>query len=169
MTRTTTEIAAMIERLNGGKCPRCKGWGEVAYCGEMVSCECRGKYEAPISMKGRREAAAMLREVAAERDALKSDWFAGTVDCDGNDLETIRSDELQHLKDEREKFMWQVRDTCARAEAAEAERDRLAAMVEKLRGYAGHRLDCEAGGNYPFLSEHCTCGVSEVLKESENG
>lgn len=49
-----------------------------------------------------------------------SDWFAGDVDCDGNELVTIPATELQKLRDEREKFLWQVRDTCARAEKAEA-------------------------------------------------
>lgn len=48
------------------------------------------------------------------------EWSAGLVDCDGNELVTMRADELQKLRDEREKFMWQVRDTCIRAEKAEA-------------------------------------------------
>lgn len=33
-----------LEGMLGGKCPECKGWGEVAYFGEMVSCKCRSRY-----------------------------------------------------------------------------------------------------------------------------
>lgn len=41
---------------------------------------------------------------------------------------------LRKHDDEHYKLSWQVRDTCARAEAAEAERDTLLAQVEKMRG-----------------------------------
>lgn len=63
---------------------------------------------------------AIIKAAKAEAKAERADWFEGDVDCDGNPLETIRSDELQKLRDERDKLMWQVRDTCARAEKAEA-------------------------------------------------
>ena len=63
---------------------------------------------------------AILAALKAQPPASGSDWFAGDVDCDGNELVTLRADELQKLRDDREKFMWQVRDTCARAEMAEA-------------------------------------------------
>lgn len=81
-------------------------------------------------------------EIAASRAALSaapapqvergSDWFAGEVDCDGNELETIRADELRKLRDEREKFMWQVRDTCTRAEKAEAQVERMRSALEAI-------------------------------------
>lgn len=58
---------------------------------------------------------------ASPQASAPSDWFNGDVDCDGNEIVTIRADELQRLRDEREKFMWQVRDTCTRAENAEAD------------------------------------------------
>jgi len=51
---------------------------------------------------------------------------------------------------------------------AEAERDRLAAMVEKLRGYAVHDDDCGVNAllmpRLP-LTKQCTCGLSAVLQE----
>lgn len=63
-------------------------------------------------------------------DARSSnDWFAGDVDCDGNELVTVTSNELQKLRGDREKFMWQVRDTCTRAENAEAA---LRALIGKV-------------------------------------
>ena len=49
-----------------------------------------------------------------------SDWFAGDVDVDGNELITVRKDEWEKLIEQRDKFKWQVRDTCVRAEKAEA-------------------------------------------------
>ena len=64
----------------------------------------------------------------------KSDWFAGEVDCDGNELITVRKYEWNAICEQREKFMWQVRDTCARAENAEAELTRLRARVAQLEG-----------------------------------
>lgn len=63
--------------------------------------------------------AALQPAISAEAVAGESDWFAGDVDADGNELVTMRADELRKLRDEREKFMWQVRDTCTRAEKAE--------------------------------------------------
>ena len=63
----------LIERLRGGKCPECAGWGEVAYFGEMVGCTCLGRYETPISMETRTEAAdeiAALRARVAEMREL---------------------------------------------------------------------------------------------------
>jgi hypothetical protein len=60
--------ATLEERLRGGKCPQCQGWGEVAYFGEMVGCTCLGRYEAPISMATRVEAAAEIASLRAEVD-----------------------------------------------------------------------------------------------------
>lgn len=54
---------------------------------------------------------------ATEADAMDA-WSAHAAP--GNELVTISADELRKLRDEREKFMWQVRDTCTRAEKAEA-------------------------------------------------
>jgi HPt (histidine-containing phosphotransfer) domain-containing protein len=39
---------------------------------------------------------ALLDEV----ERLRSDWFAGGVDADGNELVTIRKDELEQLREE---------------------------------------------------------------------
>jgi len=41
--------------------------------------------------------------------------------------------EIERLREQNCKFLWQVRDTCARAEKAEAERDTLRAEVERLK------------------------------------
>ena len=81
---------------------------------------------------------AMLRDVAAERDRYR-DLAAKTHKAN---MATMGAE---------------VR--------AESERDQLAAMVEKLRGYARHRQGC-------YLVRwdlDCTCGLSDVLKEGENG
>lgn len=59
-----------------------------------------------------------------------TDWFAGDVDCDGNELITVRKDQWDTICEQREKFMWQVRDTCARAEKAEAALTTREAVVE---------------------------------------
>ena len=86
------------------------------------------------------DAAAMLRGVAAERDRYR-DLAAKTHKAN---MATMGAE----VK-------------------AEAERDRLAAMVEKLRGYAVHDDDCDS--NRWRWAGDCTCGLSDVLKESENG
>lgn len=55
---------------------------------------------------------------------------------------------------------------------AEAELDRLAARVEKLRGYAVHDDDCGVNALLmprPPLTMQCTCGLSDLLKGSEDG
>lgn len=71
-------------------------------------------------------------------DDPKSDWFVGDVDCDGNELITVRKDEWNTICEQREKFMWQVRDTCTRAEKAEtrlaqAENARLRAFAQGIQ------------------------------------
>ena len=66
------QTKALIEALLGGKCPKCRGWGEVAYFGELVQCGCFGKYEAPISMEKRREAADALQAQAERVKALEA-------------------------------------------------------------------------------------------------
>lgn len=40
---------------------------------------------------------------------------------DYNDLVDVQQDQISRLKELNDKFKWQVRDTCARAEKAEAE------------------------------------------------
>ena len=84
MTHTTTEIAAMIERL------------------EHMSKNTRDEYLHELAGRS----AAMLRDVAAERDAL------AVAEQNAFNQRNMALDELK---------------------LAEAERDRLAAMVEKLR------------------------------------
>lgn len=131
MTHTPTEFAAMIERLESG-------WDN----GRIMP-----------------EAAAMLRDVAAERDALAA--MAKEIDHERRSLATNL--------DYAEKGRDAVED---RADRLEAESDRLAAMVEKLRGYAVHDERC--GLNVRLMprlpmTKQCTCGLSDVLKESENG
>ena len=49
-----------LEAMVGGKCPKCKGWGEIAYYGELVRCDCNGQYRhSPTDA-----------DIAAARDAL---------------------------------------------------------------------------------------------------
>ena len=38
------EALELLAKFVSGTCPSCKGWGEVAYMGEMVACRCRGQY-----------------------------------------------------------------------------------------------------------------------------
>ena len=66
----TDTPGALEERLRGGKCPQCQGWGEVAYFGEMVGCTCLGRYEAPISMATRVEAADEIASLRARVGVL---------------------------------------------------------------------------------------------------
>lgn len=72
------------------------------------------------------EAADRIETLIAERDAAlaklakRSDWFAGDVDCDGEPLTTIPTHEYNRLVTDCEKFRDQARDTCTRAETAEA-------------------------------------------------
>lgn len=63
----------LVERLRGGKCPECDGWGEVYFMGEMVGCTCLGRYERPISMETRTEAADTIGSLRAENARLKRD------------------------------------------------------------------------------------------------
>ena len=124
MTHTPDEIAAMIERL--------EAWEPLVSSG----------YEVPAAGRSMFDAAAMLRDVAAERDRYR-DLAAKTHKAN---MATMGAE----VK-------------------AEAERDRLAAMVEKLRGYAVHDDDCGVNAllmpRLP-LTKQCTCGLSDVLKES---
>lgn len=62
----------IVERLRGGKCPECNGWGEVAYMGEMVGCTCLGKYEASVSVKDRTEAADEIERLSRELERLNA-------------------------------------------------------------------------------------------------
>jgi len=77
-----------------------------------------------------------IDRLTTDAHPVKDDWFAGHVDCDGNELATLRSDELQRLRDDNEKFIGQIRDTCVRAEKAEAERDAL--LGERLTYLNSH-------------------------------
>jgi len=141
MTHTPTEIAAMIERL-GRKIFENDGYHGVS--------------EVDLNPDGP-DAAAMLRDVAAERDALLS----------GGGLSENKG--FNELYEEIVQLSFEAGTAQG---TAEAERDRLAAMVEKLRGYAVHDDDCGVNAllmpRLP-LTKQCTCGLSDVLKESENG
>ena len=54
-------------------------------------------------------------------------------ECHASGCQTlILKAELEKLKDQRDKYMWQVRDTCARAEAAEADVKRLRAALVRI-------------------------------------
>lgn len=64
-------MSDIVERLGAGKCPECSGWGEVVYFGGMVACKCHGKYERPISMATRTEAAETILALRAEVEALR--------------------------------------------------------------------------------------------------
>ena len=137
MTHAPTEIAAMIERLDTiykddheRGCPmRCS------------ACECG--FEAAVDATAK-DAAAMLRDVAAERDEWRD-----------------RHKSLGNAA------LLQIGESAKLRGKAEAEADRLAAMVEKLRGYAVHDDDCDS--NRWRWAGDCTCGLSAILKESENG
>ena len=80
---------------------------------------------------------------------------------------------MYYLSDGRNEAARRVAELRIAAEkAAEAERDRLAAMVEKLQKYTEHYKFCSANTWQAFLpgnKVYCTCGLSDVLKESENG
>ncbi len=128
-----TEIAAMIERL--------EAWEPLVSSG----------YEVPAAGRSMLEAAAMLREAAAERDAL------AVAEQNAFNQRNMALDELK---------------------LAEAERDRLAAMVEKLReGLADiaalndlseapeDEIEAYARGNL----HECELLARATLQESENG
>ncbi len=55
-----------LRGMVGGTCPDCKGWGEVAYFGEMVRCKCNGDYRHQPGAASRATAAAILAQ-AKER------------------------------------------------------------------------------------------------------
>lgn len=65
-----SEYSELVKRLRGGECPQCRGFGEVAYFGELVRCACQGKYEALISMDHRKAAADALEAQAKEIERL---------------------------------------------------------------------------------------------------
>lgn len=89
----------------------------------------------------------------------RTDWFAGDVDCDGNELITVRKGEWNTICEQREKFMWQVRDTCTRAENADARITALQAEVARLIEANGILEDAlqEAGDDYPGSNTQKWC------------
>ncbi len=112
-----TDFARTVHATTGDECPWCLSrdhWaGQVSLC------------PAPSS-------AAITRALARPSpQARGTDWFAGDVDCDGNELTAIRTDELQRPRDDRDKFKWQVRDTCRRAETAEAKLETIVGLYGK--------------------------------------
>lgn len=128
VTHTTTEIAAMIERL--------KLFARIEDGG--------GSCDLQFQTSPSREAATMLRDVAAERDAMAVNVRA---------MQKTINRQTREAKHLREKYV-----------AAEAERDRLAAMVEKLRGYAEHYGGCDINLWNADSSTKCSCGLSGVLR-----
>ena len=44
MVTAAPELFEALEAIVVPKCRECRGWGEVAYLGEMVPCKCRGQY-----------------------------------------------------------------------------------------------------------------------------
>ncbi len=103
-----------------------------------------------------REAAAMLRDVAAERDALAER-------IDGLTEDALRFKRLWNT--ERASLRKRSDEVCGleyRLGEAEAKADRLAAMVEKLREYVVHDKTCNPQG-----SRGCTCGLSDLLQQSQ--
>ena len=63
--------AALVEALGwfvGGDCPACKGWGEVAYFGEMVACKCNGQYLPTPSHEQVRRARIALAALGSDRN-----------------------------------------------------------------------------------------------------
>lgn len=52
------------------------------------------------------------------------------------------------------------------AEAAAMLRE-VAAMVEKLRGYASHKRSCDRHSSWGAFLNKCTCGLSELLQQSQ--
>lgn len=90
-----------------------------------------------------RERDAARQELVQIREALAGQDYASLP----SDLPTVRM--AHDIRVERDKFMWQVRDTCARAETAERERnaalrdaERLDAMIAKS-AYVAHARDGE--------------------------
>jgi len=122
MTHTTTEIAAMIERL------------------EHMSKNTRDEYLHELAGRS----AAMLREVAAERDALAA--MAKEIDHERRTLATNL--------DYAEKGRDAVED---RADSLEAERDALAERVNRI-AYKDH--DLSAGLSW---SGYIICGDSKSI------
>ena len=109
----TLDIKELVKRLHGGKCPQCYGFGEVSYGGELVRCSCLDKYEAPISMEHRKAAADALEAMAGEVAEARLH-----EDCANNVASKVASGYQKLL---------------IRAEAAEAERDRLAGEAETAK------------------------------------
>ena len=59
-------------------------------------------------------------------------WHEGTV----NNL-SLAAAELRRLHDLADKYKWQVRDTCARAEKAEVQRDELLSALNAMLTHMG--------------------------------
>lgn len=75
-------------------------------------------------------AASRITELEAEREEARN-FLAGTdIASLPNDMPLVKI--AYKLMEDRYKFMWQVRDTCARAEKAEAERDAAASRIIEL-------------------------------------
>lgn len=149
MTHTPEAIAAMIDEAAEAT-ENWRGWG------------LRDRAKAADTLEA---ITTMLREVAAERDAWRDKY---------NALGDQAIREVAKLATECGRMDVHRDAAVADLASVSRERDRIAAMVEKLRGYAVHDERCGLNVRLmPRLSvvmtKQCTCGLSEVLKESENG
>lgn len=150
MTISASEIGTMIERLER------KTFENDGH---------HGVFEIDLNPDGP-DAAVMLRDVAAERDAAEIE-----IGFLKEKLASAES-ERDHLLNRSEHNLGLLVKDRRRAKSAEAELDRLAARVEKLRGYAVHDDDCGVNALLmprPPLTMQCTCGLSDLLKGSEDG
>jgi len=76
------------------------------------------------------QANAEIARLTAERDEVRTILAGTDINSLPYDYPTSRM--AQKRMDDREKFMWQVRDTCTRAETAEKERDEAKAEIARL-------------------------------------
>lgn len=97
-----------------------------------------------LSWKAREEMASRrITELEAEREEARN-FLAGTdIASLPNDMPLVKI--AYKRMEDRYKFMWQVRDTCARAEKAEAERDAAEARITELEAERGDK-EAECSG-----------------------
>lgn len=116
------------------------------------------------------KAALLLRasDLTADRDSWRR--LAERLEAErlGAEAKLAERDaDIERLKEQKDKFMWQVRDTCTRAEAAEHARDEA---IQNLR-IADEWLDNAPHGNdcfvYGYYEDHpdnrCNCGRDSAI------
>lgn len=126
------------------------------------------------------EAAAMLREVARERDETRA-----AINRQSSAIRSLRANEESEINilrsRSRDHYIATVtldseRDANARLTdallAAEAEAAALREALTKMRGYAVHDDGCGVNAllmpRLP-LTKQCTCGLSALIKETSDG